>query len=389
MKIIQLVAVDVTLETLLEPLIKATKNEGIETHCVSNKGPFYNELIDNGFQFHEVKIDRKISPINNLKSIISLVKLFKKINPTIVHVHTPVASVIGRIAAKLAKVPVIIYTAHGFYFHEGMSKKQYNFFYNIEKYVGKFCTDYIFTQSEEDFEVAKSGKFLSKGNSDNFIHISNGIDVKNKFNYRKFSSENNLELREKYGFKDDDLVVTFIGRLVKEKGILDFLDSYKYVKNKNIKFVVIGGLPEGERDTSTVKELEKYKSNKNIVFTGHIKNINEHLYMSDVFCLPSYREGMPRSIIEGMAMKNAILATNIRGSREEVLHGQNGYLFEINDSKAIAKYIDILANNPELLKDYKNCSFERANSIYNEEFVIMKQLQIFNKYNEVKNEKNI
>ncbi|WP_204206216.1 glycosyltransferase family 4 protein [Mammaliicoccus sciuri] len=380
MKIVQVVAVDVTLETLLKPLIKATQNKGIETHCVSNKGPYYNELIDNDFYFHEVKIDRKISPINNLKSIISLVKLFRNIKPTIVHVHTPVASVLGRIAAKIAKVPVIIYTAHGFYFHEGMSNKQYNFFYKIEKYVGKFCTDYIFTQSEEDFEVAKSGKFLSKKNSDNFVHISNGIDITNKFNYSKFKKQSNINLRKKYGLSEDDLVVTFIGRLVKEKGILDFLDSYKFLQTKNVKFIVIGGLPEGERDTETVNKLEKYKANKNIIFTGHIKNINEHLFMSDVFCLPSYREGMPRSIIEGMAMKNAILATNIRGSREEVLHGKNGYLFDINDSQAIAKYIDILSNNPELLNDYKKFSFERAHSIYNEEFVIKKQLQIFNKY---------
>ncbi|WP_415363302.1 Glycosyl transferase, group 1 [Mammaliicoccus lentus] len=380
MKIVQVVAVDVTLDTLLEPLIKATQNENIETHCVSNKGPYYKEMINNNFYFHEVKIDRKISPVKNLKSIISLVKIFKDIKPTIVHVHTPVASVLGRIAAKIAKVPVIIYTAHGFYFHEGMSNKKYNFFYKIEKYTGKFCTDYIFTQSEEDFEVATSGKFLSKKNKNNYVHISNGVDIKNKFNYENFLNKTNVELRKKYNFKDSDLVITFIGRLVKEKGILDFLNSYKYLKNKNIKYLVIGGLPPGERDTETFKELEKYKTNENIIFTGHIKNINEYLYMSDVFCLPSYREGMPRSIIEAMAMKNAILATNIRGSREEVIHGKNGYLFNISDSISIARYIDEFANNRILLSEFKEYGYERAKSIYNEENVLKKQLEVFNKY---------
>src|SRR5699024_12044491 len=105
-------------------------------------------------------IDRNISLVKNLKSIIMMVKIFRIVKPDIVHVHTPVAGVLARIAAKIAKVPNIIYTAHGFYFHDGMGKLKYNIFFYIEKYIGRYFTDHIFTESIEYFKVAKNNKFL-------------------------------------------------------------------------------------------------------------------------------------------------------------------------------------------------------------------------------------
>lgn len=384
MKIVQLTAIDMTLNNFLKPLNKATKNSGIEVHCVSKKGPYYNEIIEDGFEFHNVNIDRKISPISNIKSIIKLVKLFRKVKPDIVHVHTPVASVLGRIAAKIAKVPVIIYTAHGFYFHGGMTEKQYTFFFNIEKYVGRYFTDYIFTQSKEDYDVAKRNNFLKKSKKNNYVWISNGIDLNEKYNFFIKDESVSKELKEKHNIPEDNIVVSFIGRLVKEKGILDLLNSLDYLESKNVSFVIMGGLPDGERDVETFEELKAYDTNPNIILTGHVNNADEYLYMSDIFCLPSYREGMPRSIIEAMAMKNAILATNIRGSREEIVHNESGYLFDTNDSKAIAKYIDELATNPKKLEEMKESGLNRARELYDEDKVIAKQMEVFNKYREVK-----
>ncbi|WP_275113053.1 glycosyltransferase [Staphylococcus equorum] len=170
-----------------------------------------------------------------------------------------------------------------------------------------------------------------------------------------------------------------MGRLVKEKGIIELLNSYEKLKNKNVKFIIIGGLPQGERDNETINLIEKFKNNKNIIFTNHITNVNEYLKMSDIFCLPSYREGMPRSIIEAMAMKNAVLATNIRGSREEVLHNETGYLFDVYDSQIIADYIDVLNEDRQKLDLFKENGYERAKALYDEEKVINKQIKIYKK----------
>ncbi|MEY8691643.1 glycosyltransferase family 4 protein [Mammaliicoccus sciuri] len=375
MKIIQVTAIDMTMNNFLNPLNKVTKEKGHEVHCVCSKGPYEEEIKSNGYYFHNISIDREINFVKNIKSIMMMVKLFKILKPDIVHVHTPVAAVLGRIAAKIAKVPTIIYSAHGFYFHEGMPSKKYKLFFNIEKYIGRYFTDYIFTQSEEDFEVAKLNNFLK--NKNNYVHISNGIDIDNKFNVDKLAKSINTSLRDKYGIQKNDVVVSFIGRLVKEKGILDLLESINYLNAQNVKFLIIGSLPQGERDTETLKLLEEYKNNRNIIFTGQVTNVNELLYMSDIFCLPSYREGMPRSIIEAMAMKNAVIATNIRGSREEVIHGKTGYLCNTNSSKEIASCIDYLVENKDKMNEFKENGLERARRLYDENKVIEKQLNVF------------
>lgn len=375
MKIIQVTAIDMTMNNFLNPLNKATQNSGHEVHCVCSKGPYEQEIKNNGYYFHNISIDREINFKKNLKSVLMMVKLFKVVKPDIVHVHTPVAAVLGRIAAKLAKVPTIIYSAHGFYFHEGMSKMKYKLFFHIEKFIGRYFTDYIFTQSEEDFNVARNNKFLK--NEENYVHISNGIDLDNKFNIDNLTENDAENLRKKYLINSNDIVVSFIGRLVKEKGILDLLDSYNYLEFKNIKFLIIGCLPQGERDTETLKLIEKFRGNKNIIFTGQVSNVNEHLFLSDIFCLPSYREGMPRSIIEAMAMKNAVIATNIRGSREEVIHDYTGFLCNINSSKEIAKYIHGLVKDKNKMENCKANGLERARKLYDENKVIEKQINIF------------
>ncbi len=378
MRVVQVAAIDMTHIKLLNNLNKKCLEEGIEVHCVSTSGDHVNKIKDNGFYFHNIPIARKISPITNLKSIMLMVKLFKMLKPDIVHVHTPVAAVLGRIAAKIANVPTIIYTAHGFYFHEGMSPKSYKRYYMIEKYIGRFFTDYIFTQSEEDFEVAKKGKFLPNSKKNNYLHISNGIDLDSDFNISNIDQNNIRNIRKKHNIQDTDIVVSFVGRLVKEKGIIDLLNSYKYIKS-NVKFIIIGSLPDSERDNEAIKIVNSFKDNKNIIFTGQISNINEYLYISDIYCLPSYREGMPRSIIEAMAMKNAVIATNIRGSREEVLHNLSGYLVETNSSKEIAFYIDKLSKDKELMESFKEYGYKRATKFYNEKDVVAKQIDVMKK----------
>ncbi|MDN6612217.1 MAG: glycosyltransferase family 4 protein [Staphylococcus equorum] len=379
MKIVQIAAIESTHIKLLKALNEESVKKGAEVHCVCTTGNKKKELQKQGVIVHDIKIDRKISLLGNIKSIYRMLKLFKKLKPDIVHTHTPVASVLGRIAAKLAKVPNIIYTAHGFYFHDGMSKKTYFIYFHIEKIIGKICTDYIFTQSREDYITAKKNNFLRKKKQNNFFHISNGIDLNNEFNINNISEKKIKDIKLKHNIKKGDIIVTFIGRLVKEKGILDLLEAYSKLESKNVKFIIIGSLSDSERDKDTIKIIEKYKKNTDVIFTGQISNINEYLTLSDIYCLPSYREGMPRSIIEAMAMKNAIIATKIRGSREEVVENETGYLIPLKSSKYIASKIDNLVGNVEILNNFKEAGYFRALQIYNEEEVIKKQWKVFRK----------
>ncbi|PTE90003.1 glycosyltransferase family 1 protein, partial [Staphylococcus equorum] len=206
-----------------------------------------------------------------------------------------------------------------------------------------------------------------------------GIDMDREFNIELIDPGKTKQLKQKLNIKSNDIVVSFIGRLVKEKGILDLLESYDKLVSENVKFIIIGDLPESERDNETVKLISKYRKEENIIFTGQITNINEYLAISDIYCLPSYREGMPRSIIEAMSMKNAVIATDIRGSREEVINNETGYLVPLQASMYIANKIDELVNDKNKLNKFKESGYIRAKKNYNEINVVQKQLDIFNK----------
>ncbi|SHJ98471.1 Glycosyltransferase involved in cell wall bisynthesis [Clostridium amylolyticum] len=374
-RIVQLTAIESTMNTMLYALNKGILKEGYSLTALYSPSETSDEIVrDRDINVVNVEIERKIAPISNIRCIYKIYKELKKIKPHIVHVHTPIAAVLGRIAAKLAKVPIIIYTAHGFYFHENMSPLTYKLFYNIEKFMGKYFTDFLFTQSLEDYETAIKGKFKPK---DKILAIGNGVDGRNKFNIENIQEQDIKNLRSEFNIGEKDKVVTFIGRLVEEKGILDLLKAFEKIERDDIKLLIVGRLEKGERDTKTFEALKKYYNKKNIIFTGRREDINNILYITDIFCLPSYREGMPRSIIEAMVMECAVIASDIRGCREEVVQDNTGYLIKVNSPEFIKEKIELLCEDEEMLNAMKKQGRARALQLYNEEKVVQKQLEVY------------
>lgn len=378
-KILELCAVDMTVKYLLLTLIDKLEKEGYEVEIACSEGKETKTLEKKGYVFKFVNIDRKVSFFSNIKSIIELYRIIKKGKYDIVHVHTPAASVMGRIAAKLAGVQLIIYTAHGFYFHEGMIRAKYNIILKIEKYLAKYFTDFIFTQSEEDRKTALENHFIDKNK---ILTISNGVDTQGSFNPLNMEKDKIDEIYKEFNLEKNNKIITFVGRLVKEKGVMDLLEAFNNVNlndRTKVKLLIIGDIEQSERDKDTIKKLEKYKNRPNVIFTGHREDINSILYITDVFCLPSYREGTPRSIIEAMAMECAVITTDIRGSREEVVDGKTGFLVPVNSIKILSDKIKKLIEDEKLLKKMKIAGRRRAEKLYNENEVIKKQLLIFNK----------
>lgn len=376
-KILQIAALEVTHTKLLKQLNTTCIEQQYDVHCACYTPQKPQNYFQDNMYFHNIYLPRHINVVTNFISLYKLIQLMKKLRPDVVHVHTPIAAVLGRIAAKIAKVPCIIYTAHGFYFHESMTNFKFQVYFNIEKWIGRWCTDYLFVQSKEDYYVAKQTRFLSKKHKNNYVHISNGIDLREEFNYHKMDVAAVSQLQSKLKITQSDIVITFIGRLVKEKGILELLSAFRQINDHRLKLIIIGDLHQSERDQMTIRQLEKYRNENNIIFTGLVHNVNHYLYLSDIFCLPSYREGMPRSILEAMAMKNAIIATDIRGCREEIIDGQHGYLVPTQSSDMIAQRINELITNPYKLKQFQDASYQRVNKKFNELDVVAKQLEIF------------
>ena len=377
-KILQICAIDLSVDALLKPLILASMKEGyvIHTAC-SNQGKF-KQLKQEGLTLIDISIERKISLLSNLKSIWKLYKLMKKEKYDIVHVHTPIAALLGRVAAKLAGVKNIIYTAHGYYFHEEMSIKTYRVFYLIEKFAARFMTDWLLLQSKEDYDLSVNDKFKP---TNRIIHLSNGVDIWNKFDKSLLSILEQEKLKETLKIQNGEIVFTFIGRLVKEKGIFELVQAFNSLNLKypNIRLLLIGDQLRSERDQDSYNKLKEEMNNPSIIQVGFQKDIPLYLSISDVFILPSYREGLPRSIIEAMAMSIPIIATNIRGCREEVFNEINGFLVNKGNTESLIEAMEKFIKNPQLFIQYGIKSREICEKLYDEQKVITKQLELFEK----------
>lgn len=375
-KILQVCAIDVSIDGLLKPLILESMQQGYVVHSACTDTGRFAQLEEQGLIMRNIPIDRKITPIGNLKSLIRLYRLIRAEKYDIIHVHTPIAAILGRLAAKWAGTKHIVYTAHGFYFHDGMSRTAYRIFYGLEKFFAKYFTDWLLLQSREDYELSIERRFTR---SDRIIHLSNGVDIREKFNPDRIDGLKVAALKKQFGIGEDDIVFAFIGRFVKEKGVLELLEAFSRLRkvHPRVKLLMIGDVLQSERDQETRSLIEKQLKESRIIAPGYRRDIPELLALSDVYVLPSYREGLPRSIIEAMAMRKPVIATNIRGCREEVIHGENGFLVNKGDAADLYESMLTLANDEMKRQRFGSKGRKMAEDMFDEAVVIANQIRLF------------
>ncbi|HEY9634132.1 MAG TPA: glycosyltransferase family 4 protein [Coleofasciculaceae cyanobacterium] len=370
MRILHICAVGFTAKNLLLPQIDYFLSKKILVEIACSPGLEVEQLKLQGYVIYPIQIDRRIALISNLKSIYQLGKLIWKNQYDLVHVHTPVASVLGRIAAKLAGAKRVVYTAHGFYFHDYMPVNQYCFYHSIERVSG-WLTDLILTQSREDLIKAEKTKLCT---SQKLRYLGNGVDIK-QFSRSQLIDEHQQQLRKKLNIPEIALpIIGMTGRITEEKGYLELIEALSKLRYKfpNVHLLVIGGQLSSERDAfqSRLNNLIKeYNLNGNITLTGFRSDIPDLLGLVDVFTLPSYREGLPRSILEAMAMELPVVATNIRGCREAVVDGQTGLIVPPRNSEKLADALGRLLADTSMRKTFGKAGRQRVEAEYDERLV--------------------
>ena len=372
LRVCQLCAVDFSLNHFLCPLIDGMEDKGWDVVSVCSDGPLVHDLRKKGYQIHTTEISRNFNVFAHINAIISLSKFFRAEKFDVVHVHSPVAALVGRIAAKIANVPIVVYTAHGFYFHDEMSFIKRLIHIALERILG-FFTDMLFTQSEEDAIAARKYHLAPL---DHITCIGNGVNTKD---FDPNSKKLSKSIREELGIPKSAFVFCMISRLVKEKGVAEFLSAAKEValRNADAYFVLVGSRLTSDHNGDVEDAIidAKKKLNDKLLLTGERNDIPDILDAVDVFCLPSWREGMPRSIIEAMMMGKPVVATNIRGCREEVINGVTGLLIERNNPSALKNAFFYFLGNPERAREMGRLGRERATELFDENKVIALQLR--------------
>ena len=347
-KICYVASVDATVKFILLNQLRFLKREGFNVYVVCSAGKWLEEIESEGIKVINIRFKRKISPIFDLFSLFKLFFYFKREKFDIVHTHTPKAGLIGQLAAKMAGIPIIVNTVHGFYFQKDDTFLKRGFFIIIEK-IAAMCSDLIFFVNKEDMKTASEEKICQPGL---MKYFGGGIDME-RFNPTMFSEEFISKKKKQLGINQNDVIVGIVARLVKEKGYLDLFEAFKKINKDfpNIKLLVVGS-PEPEKKDAIIPNIvNKYKINKSVIFLGERTDIDEIYALMDIFVLPSHREGLGVSIIEASAMVKPVVATDIRGCRETVEDEITGKLVPIRDSNKLAQAIIYLINNPREAKE--------------------------------------
>jgi glycosyltransferase involved in cell wall biosynthesis len=372
-------AVDFTARQFLLPLTAALECEGFAVAISCARGPWFEEMEERGFRLVENPVSRSGNVLHHARSVWRTARLLRREKISVLHVHTPIAAIVGRLAARIAGTPLVIYTAHGFYFHENSRPLTKAALIALEK-VGAACGDFIMMVSAEDRDSA-----LKHGiaRPDGVETIYNGIDTAH-YNPQRFAAQARADYRMQLGVPADAPVIGIMGRLVREKGFFEFFEAGAAVLKKHPEawFMVVGDLLpsdyDGRRD-ELKKHIARLGVQDRTVFVGMVNDPAPSLNAMDVFCLPSYREGMPISLLEAMAMELPAIATDIRGCREEVVHGETGWLVPAKQVVPLAEKIMWLLDNPDRARQMGVAGRRRVLEHFDIRRVVEHQLQIYHR----------
>jgi len=374
--VLHLATIDTSIRYLLLPQLLSLKEVGYNVAAASNVGPGTAAAEKSGIAFLPVRIDRALFSFNHLRTVVELTRLLRSRDVYLLHVHTPVAACLGRAAAWLARTPVVFYTAHGFYFHEHLPRRYRLPLMALERLLGK-TTDHLFCQSAEDYATALENHIAPSGRAS---VLGNGVDVE----FFAKATEKREEVRSELGLTAEPLVA-FTGRFVHEKGVAELLEATACVRKEHpdLRLIIIGGSLPSDRDpaegdlAAMVKGLNLEEA---LIVTGFGDRVADHLAAADIFVLPSYREGMPRSILEAMAAGLPVVATNIRGCREEVVDGETGLLVPVRDARRLAHGIARLVEDPALRARMGAAGQQRAREVFDERLVFERLLDVYRRY---------
>ena len=328
-----------------QPYLEYFYQKGWEVH-IACKNNFNVKSVDISCPcvFHDIAYERSPFARKNIQAYYQFKKLLESYHFDIIHCHTPVASVISRIAARGNRKSGtrVIYTAHGFHFYRGASLLNWLIFYPLEKYLSRY-TDVLITINEEDYMHAKSKGFKA----DKTVKINGvGVDLSK---FKPIDEAKKIELRKKYGFGVDQTIMLCAADLSYRKHQDLLLEAFALGSAAMPDaLLVFAGTGDKEDEFKTLAQTLGI-SNK-IRFLGYSRNVNDLMALSDMVISAARQEGLPLNIIEAMASGLPVIASDCRGNRDLVKNNVNGFITAPDDASDMMDKMLTLFSDPALRK---------------------------------------
>jgi glycosyltransferase involved in cell wall biosynthesis len=373
-RLVHVTTTDISLALLLGPQLAAFAAAGYEVIGVSAPGPWMDRLDALGVRHVPLHhATRSWAPSEDVKALAELRRVFRDLRPEIVHTHNPKPGVYGRIAARLARVPVVVNTVHGVYALPDDPLAKRLPVYALER-LAAACSDAELVQGPEDIETLASIGIPRR----KLVHLGNGIDLR-RFDPAAMTPEARAAIRAEIGAADGDVVVGVVGRLVREKGFEEVFAAARLLRQEapNVRMAVIGIAEPHKADGYSAADIDALARDAGVVFLGARDDMPECYAAMDVFAFASHREGFPRAPMEAAAMGVPVVITDVRGCRETVEDGVTGELVPVRDARALASAIARLAADPERRAAYGAAGREKARREFDDRRLVATTLGVY------------
>jgi glycosyltransferase involved in cell wall biosynthesis len=346
----------------------------VEFACAPG-GPLIGEISKEGIKFQPINhFVQEINIFKDFRALLELIHLLKRGKYDIVHTHNSKAGFLGRLSAKIAKVPIIVHTIHGFAFHEYERPPRRLLFILLEKFAAKFAGRLI-TVSQP---LTKWGLEIGVGSPEKYVTIYDGIEID------KFQVKIDIhKKRQEFGIKPGDKVVGAVAKLWEGKGHKTILEAAKTVvkKSPQVRFIFVG---EGYLR----KELESYARDLGVsdyvIFAGFREDIPEVTAIFDIAVLVSLFEGLGRVLLEAMVLGKPVVATRVGGIVDVVKDGETGILVSPEDPEGLARAITTLLEDENSARRMGEAGKRRIDSKFTARTMVERIEQVYEKLLEEK-----
>ncbi len=352
------------------PIAMEAMKRGYEVHLITNDTGKKEYLESIGIKFYQIPFVRSgKNPLNEVSCIFKLIKAFNDIQPDIIHNVTLKASLLSSIAAKLSgnKSVINAISGFGYTFTDGRKGLLQKAVKALMKFAYKSKTFSFILQNPDDLNEVKALDFVPENNL--FLIRGSGIDL------------SDYSYHERIG--TGKVIFMLPARMLKDKGVCEFIEAANLLKEEYMDkavFRLIGDIDLNNPTGISKDYLERNSDGDYIQWLGYQTNMKHHYISSDVIVLPSYREGLPKSLIEANAIGRPIITTDVPGCRECVVHNHNGLLIPAKDSTALANAFTFFLDNPVVIEKYGKKSRKLAELLFSIENVVESHMKIYQKY---------
>ncbi len=357
------------------PIAIEAKRRGYQVHILAGQEAtnedinYENEIKSYGLKFHRVNFRASFTNIfAEVSGFLESYKYLGKLKPDIVHCISPKGCLYGGIISRLlnTKALVLSISGMGYIFTTNVDSNKFNLMQRVYSRFLKFILKH------KNLSV-----IVQNGDDEIFFHEYFG--VKKSVISKIQGSGINLKLFEKVSFRNKEKIVMMASRPLHKKGIVEFIESSMILKKryKDWRFILAGSLDYESPDRISSSIINEWKKEGSVEFAGHVKNISDLYLKSSIVCLPSYREGYPKTLIEASASGNAIVTTNTTGCREAVEEGKSGFLVNVGSIEEIVNCIEKLINSKALREEFGNYGMKEARLKHSIDSIVEKNIKIY------------